>query len=120
MDRVVAEDNQVWPLISQLDSDDCRFMHQVCSLMVKKKVLPDGVVRALVKAIKKSDTTAKVSKSYSVDINVLQGAWILLAELAPCCPGQLDREVVLSTWRKEATKLDSGESMLFFLYLANS
>jgi hypothetical protein len=51
MQRVVKGDENVGQLIADLDQADCRYVHRVCSLMVKKKELPNGLVRALMKAV---------------------------------------------------------------------
>ncbi len=51
LDRVLKDDSRIWDLLQDLDAENCRYIHRVCTLLVRKKALPDGLIKKLMKAI---------------------------------------------------------------------
>eukprot|EP00026_Physarum_polycephalum_P000676 Phypoly_transcript_00677.p1 GENE.Phypoly_transcript_00677~~Phypoly_transcript_00677.p1 ORF type:complete len:1381 (+),score=215.83 Phypoly_transcript_00677:207-4145(+) len=86
LQRIVHGSSNIWELLQDLDAENCRYLHRVCALLVRKKSLPDGLVKHVMKAIANDERSKR------------HGAWILLSELAPCCPKQVDHKAVLQEW----------------------
>ena len=64
LQRIVNGDKHIWELMKDLDADNCRYLHRVCALLVRKKSLPDGLVKHVMKAIT-NDGIKRVISHYS-------------------------------------------------------
>ena len=89
-----AEDTSVWYMVSQLGDDSLRCLQHVCHQLLSKKKIPTSLISALQKTIRKEGE--HVSK-----------CWVLLAELAPHFPEEIDVLLVLAIWKENACGRDA-------------